>query len=339
MKAAVVEKPNVLKVMEIPEPEMGEYDALCEILYGAICTGTDLHLIDGSLPFAAFPAVLGHESTGRVIAVGPKVRYLEKGDLISRVGAEPVGDYAIRWGGFAEKGIARDYRAMEEDGRPAEEWRAWLRVRPLPADIDPAAATMVITWRETLSYLTRMGVSGRKRLVVFGSGGNGLSFVAHAANLGATQVAVVGAASREEIARKVGATDYVDYRAGDVSEELLGIGGEGYDFAIDAIGRHGVGDVALSVLAPGGTLGIYGMDEVGQCTILPRRAKGSFTFYNGGYDEAETHDWVIELMEAGRLDASSWLDLRNPYPLEEIDAAFEALRRREAVKALVKIIA
>ena len=337
MRAAVVEEPNVLNVIEIPEPEMGAYDALCEILYGAICTGTDLHLIDGSLPFAAFPAVLGHESIGRVIAVGSKVRYLKEGDRISRVGTEPVGGYAIRWGGFAEKGIARDFRAMEEDGRPAEEWRAWLRVRPLPGDIDPAAATMVITWRETLSYLTRMGVSEGKRLVVFGSGGNGLAFVAHGANLGAERVAVVGAASREENARKVGATDFLDYRADDVGQKLQEICSEGFDFAVDAVGRKGVGDLALSVLAPGGTLGIYGMDEVGQCTILPRNARGSFTFYNGGYDEAETHDRVIELMEAGRLDASDWLDLENPYPLEEINAAFEALKRRETVKALVKI--
>jgi threonine dehydrogenase-like Zn-dependent dehydrogenase len=196
---------------------------------------------------------------------------------------------------------------------------------------------MVITWRETLSYLTRMGVPEGARVVVFGSGGNGLAFAAHAANLGAMQVAVVGAGGREEASRKVGATHFLDYKARDVSERLLELCSEGFDFAIDAVGKQGVGDLALSVLSPGGTLGIYGMDDFGKCTILPRNAKGSFTFYNGGYDEAETHDRVMELIASGRLDASVWLDLENPYPLEEINEAFEALRRREGIKALVKI--
>ena len=48
MKAAVVEKPGVLSVRDVPEPVRGPYDCLCEILYGATCTATDLHIIAGT---------------------------------------------------------------------------------------------------------------------------------------------------------------------------------------------------------------------------------------------------------------------------------------------------
>ena len=51
MKAAIVEKPDVLVVRDVPMPEMGDYFALCEILWGATCSGTDMHIIEGRFPF------------------------------------------------------------------------------------------------------------------------------------------------------------------------------------------------------------------------------------------------------------------------------------------------
>ena len=35
MKALVVEKPGTLSVRDVAEPPMGEYEARCEMLYGA----------------------------------------------------------------------------------------------------------------------------------------------------------------------------------------------------------------------------------------------------------------------------------------------------------------
>ena len=52
MKAAIVVQPNELAVRDIPEPAMGDYDARCELLYGATCSGTDMHLIRRPLPLA-----------------------------------------------------------------------------------------------------------------------------------------------------------------------------------------------------------------------------------------------------------------------------------------------
>ena len=41
MKAAVIEERNRLVVKDIPDPTMSDCDALCDILYGVTCSGTD----------------------------------------------------------------------------------------------------------------------------------------------------------------------------------------------------------------------------------------------------------------------------------------------------------
>ncbi len=338
MKAAIIEKPGVLTVHDIPMPEMGDYDALCEILYGATCTGTDLHLIHGRfLSPLNYPTVLGHESIGRVIEVGPKVRNFKVGDIITRVGTPPVGEYDVNWGGFAEYGIARDHWVAREDGLPRQEWDVARRNQLVPPDIGPAGATMIITWRETLSYLLRMGFCAGRSLLVIGSGGVGLAFVAHAAALNASRVGTIGNAKREEVARAAGATDYFDYKAEDLEAAASKACPDGYDFIIDAVGKGGLLDAALPFVKDGGTVGIYGIDDYGACTINPSRARGSFTYSQRHYDEEEAHQQVIALIQQGKLEAGLFLDLDNPFPLERINDAFEAVAQRKVVKALVEL--
>ncbi|MEI3175069.1 MAG: hypothetical protein V8S96_00395 [Lachnospiraceae bacterium] len=55
----------------------------------------------------------------------------------------------------------------------------------IPEEIDRRDAPMIITWRETLSYLLRLGVSAGKPVLILGAGANALSFVALSCNLGA----------------------------------------------------------------------------------------------------------------------------------------------------------
>ena len=54
-------------------------------------------------------------------------------------------------------------------------------------------------------------------------------------------------------------------------------------------------------LKSGGTIGIYALDECGKISLAPGR---SFTFYGGGYDEAETHEAVLKFYRAGKLPPS-----------------------------------
>jgi L-iditol 2-dehydrogenase len=338
MKAAVVEEPGRLVIRDLPEPGFGPYQARCQLLFGSVCTGTDRHVVAGDFPFPiAYPAILGHESVGRITDVGSRVRYLKPGDLVTRVGTPPIGRVQAAWGGFAEVGIATDHRAMREDGLPERDWRPYRIHQIVPDDIDPAGAPMIITWRETLSYLTRAGIHPGSHLLIIGSGGNGIAFAAHAANLGAEVVAVVGSARRADVARRAGATDYYDYASADLDSQLRTGHSDGFHLLIDAVGRRDAVNRRLRHLRPGGTVGIYGLDEWGSITIDPAAAPGTFTFYNDGYDEAEVHHDVIRSIQSGQLESSLWFPTGTPVEFARLPDVFHSLSSAPFLKALVRL--
>jgi Zn-dependent alcohol dehydrogenase len=165
----------------------------------------------------------------------------------------------------------------------------------------------------------------------------GLSFAAFGALLGAQHVAVLGNARRAGVAHDVGVTDFFGYRDSDVLGAIRTVVPVGYDFIVDSVGQRDSLNNVLPALKPHGAAAIYGIDEFHEQRINPGRARGGFVFYTGGYDEAETHQRVVEMALQGRLDARHWLNLDSPYPLDAIAEAFAALERRELVKALIRI--
>ena len=274
MKAAVVTAPGKLVIEELKEPQIGDYDALCQLLFGATCTGTDTHIIDGGFPWTSpLPTVLGHESVGRVVAVGKKVRDYRIGDVVTRVGTPPDGRFSVTWGGFAELGVARDHWAMCADGLPASAWSGARVNQIVPASVDPRVAPMFTTWREALSCLTRMKFKRDATILIVGSGGNGLAFAVHAKNLGARCVAMAGSARIEETAAKAGVSRYFDYKRADLTEAVNQACPEGFDFIIDAVGKCGVGDRVLPCLKAGGTYGTYGVSDYGKIALNLLRAR------------------------------------------------------------------
>jgi len=173
MKAAVVVEPGKLEIWEIEIPQMGDYDALVEILYGATCNGTDKNYIYGRhIREVKYPMLLGHESVGRVVEIGRKVKNFCIGDLVTDVGCPPTADGKIssRAGGFAEYGIVKDVFEMKKSGIPREIWDKNRANRVLPSWFSPAASTIVTPYRETLSYLRRIGVKKGDRVLLLGSG-------------------------------------------------------------------------------------------------------------------------------------------------------------------------
>lgn len=339
MRAAVVSRAGSLEVWDVPMPQPGPYDALCRMCYGATCAGTDIHLTDGKHPFpVSFPTVLGHESVGRVVEVGSRVRNLKVGDLVSRVGC-PAGvmpGLSSNWGGFAEYGIARDHWQMMWDGVPREQWNRSRVNQIIHPAIGEREAPMIITWRETLSYSRRLGVGPGKRLLLVGSGANALSFAAHACNLDA-QVTVVGSLKKRESFMKLPLQGYYDYKDEALVQRLREEDGQPYDLLLDGVGDSGTVNRLLPLLREGGTLGVYGWNDRGGYGLNPFLARGSFQVYDNGYDEEETHGEVQAMILQGRLRAELWYDQERPVPLEKIGEAYDSLRRHEAFKYLISL--
>lgn len=341
MKAAVVTQPGKLEVWEdVPMPAVGPYDVLCRMCYGATCAGTDIHLTDGKHPFpVAFPTVLGHESVGRVVEVGAKVRNFRPGDLVSRVGC-PAGvqpGLGSNWGGFAEYGIAKDHWQMAKDGIPRSEWERNRVNQIIHPAIDERTAPMIITWRETLSYTKRIGIRPGTRLLLLGSGANALSFVAHACSIGA-RVTVVGSAKKQLSFETLSIDGYVDYHTEGLSEAVRDkSSGEPFDVLLDAVGNSNTANQLLPLMKKGAAVGVYGWNDRRNYGLNPFLASNSFHVYADGYDEEETNQEVQSMILKGQLRAELWYDIASPVPLEDIDEAYQKLRRHEGFKYLIAL--
>ena len=85
MKGIIVEKDGTIHLADdIPMPEPGPYEALVKIESCMICNGTDMEIIRGELPEAQiFPTVLRHESAGRVVKIGEKVKPIKLATWLS----------------------------------------------------------------------------------------------------------------------------------------------------------------------------------------------------------------------------------------------------------------
>ena len=132
---AVVTGKGKLEVREIPGFTPGEYDSVVRIESCSICAATDTHLVDGNFPWRApEPFVIGHESAGRVIAVGPKVRHFKQGQIVVRPQWYPPGGkldgLSHCWGGFAQYGIAGEVSYISTGGGAFLEF---LEGKTLPA--------------------------------------------------------------------------------------------------------------------------------------------------------------------------------------------------------------
>lgn len=335
MRAAVIECPGQLSIRSLDDPVPGDYEVLTRQLFGGICAATDTHLVAGKLPIPgiSYPLILGHEAIGEVIGVGARVRNLKPGDLVTRTGAPATNGCAAFWGGFAELGIARDFAAMRDDGLPAAQWQPHMINRVLPAGTDPASATMMITWRETLSYLTRLGPIAGSRVLIIGSGGNGFSFLVLARALGASAAVMVGNPAWANHAATAGAAAFADYRDADAIAGLKGVAGpHGFDVLVDAVGHTGGIEAVLPLLAPGAAIGLYGIEALGErMAALAAIAEQGYRVHGpGDYAEGEAHDQAAALMASGALDARIWFDPANPFPLERIGDALAAVARRDS---------
>ncbi|HVL73236.1 MAG TPA: zinc-dependent alcohol dehydrogenase [Beijerinckiaceae bacterium] len=83
MRALVWHKPSDIRCETVPDPEIEHpRDAIIKVTCCAIC-GSDLHLYNGYMPFMKNGDIVGHESMGEVVEVGPEAKgSLKVGDRV-----------------------------------------------------------------------------------------------------------------------------------------------------------------------------------------------------------------------------------------------------------------
>ena len=122
MRAFAAFAPDRIEEIELPIPEPDDYEVLVKNEGCVFCNSTDKMIVEHLFATKAYPVVFGHESFGRVVKVGARVKNFKLFDRVICANAIVNGyngDFYSSWGGFAEYGIVTDPAARtltaEED--------------------------------------------------------------------------------------------------------------------------------------------------------------------------------------------------------------------------------
>jgi NADPH:quinone reductase-like Zn-dependent oxidoreductase len=233
MKAFIVDqykKKGVLRLGEMPEPEVREDDVLVQV-HAASLNQLDSKIRDGEfkliLPYR-LPLILGNDVAGVVVLVGSKVRRFKPGG--DEVYARPHKD---RIGTFAE------FIAMNE---------ADVALKPRNLTMEDAASIPLVGLTAWQVLIERANLKkGQRVLIHAGSGGVGTFAIQLAKHIGAT-VATTTSAANVDLVKSLGADVVIDYKKEDF-EKLL----SGYDVVLNSLGKDTL-EKSLKVLKPGGKL-------------------------------------------------------------------------------------
>lgn len=234
MKAYVLTKENHAEWIEKPVPEIGVDDALVRVTCVAPCT-TDVHQIQQTTLPTLVGHALGHEAVGIVEKVGANVKDFKPGDrvLIPCTWSNFKNPEVQHMGSCAAKFDQphTPYSSTDAyDGRFTEYTRcedADLTLAVIPENVSDAAALMVTDMMCTAwCGVNKMNIRFGDTIVVLGIGPVGLMGVAGCALSGAARIIAVGhRENTKKIARIYGATDIVDYKDGDVYEQIMALTG------------------------------------------------------------------------------------------------------------------
>jgi D-arabinose 1-dehydrogenase-like Zn-dependent alcohol dehydrogenase len=228
MKAAQIAKPGSgfqIVDREIPQPQTGQ--VRIKVQACGVCH-SDVLTVEGMWPGIQFPRVPGHEVVGIVDAVGPGVTEWSKGQ---RVGVGWHGGHdgtctECRRGDFINcrnqkiAGISYDGGYQQYMLAPSE------AVAAVPESLtDVEAAPLLCAGVTTFNALRNSGARPGDLVAVQGVGGLGHLGIQFANKFGYKTVAIGRGPENAALAKKLGASIYIDSKATDAAKALQELGG------------------------------------------------------------------------------------------------------------------
>jgi aryl-alcohol dehydrogenase len=359
IKAAVLraaDGPYQIEDVELADPGPGEVRVR---IVGAGLCHTDL------LPrvpdfMAGPPIITGHEGSGVVDAVGAGVRDLVPGDHVvlsfdsCRACANCLSGHPAYCDTFFPRnltgiGVADTSPVHCADGEPiASRWfgQSSFATHSLVAarnavKVDPALPLELLgplgcgIQTGAASVFVALRVAAGTSIVVFGTGGVGLSAVMAAQVAGAaTIVAVDLNPARLELARELGATHTFGGRQTDLLERLQQVTGGGAQYCLDTTGVPAVIDIAVHALRPTGTCGLVGVQQ-GDIVLDPLAlavGRNVMGILEGDAVPQVLIPRLIALWQQGRFPFDK---LIKTFSLDQINEAEQASLTGEVVKPVL----
>ena len=248
MHAAVLVAPECIHIEERPIPQPGLGEALVRVYYVAIC-GSDQARFWGHESSASGPVVMGHEFSGRVVALGAEVTAPPVGQWVTVAPLLNCGECAFclagqgnlcpqrRVFGRDADGALQDYVAVRTD-----------RVYPLPPNVSVDEGALVEPLAVACHAVRRAGVKPEGSALVLGAGAIGLLIAQVWRALGGGPVAAADVdESRLAVAAELGIPAWTGTYAGLLIDTLF-----------EATGSPNAFATWLPALAPAGRAVVVG---------------------------------------------------------------------------------
>lgn len=332
--------------IEKQAPECGPLDAICKPLAIAPCT-SDVHTVWAGALGDRHDMILGHEAIGEVVEVGALVKDFKPGDKVIIPAITPdwnsleaQGGYSMHSGGmlsgwkfsnFKDGVFGELFHVNDADGNLAL----------LPSGMDLASASMLCDMVPTGFHGVELAdVQFGDTVVVIGIGPVGLMAVAGASLRGASRIYAVGSRPNcIQIAKEYGATEIVNYREGDIVEQIMEkTHGKGVDRIVIAGGDVDTFDQAIRMLKPGGRIGNVNYLGEGDYIKIPRVewgcGMGHKTIAGGLMPGGRLRmEKLASLIETGKLDTSK-LITHTFHGFDKVDEALMLMKDKP--KDLIK---
>ncbi|MCC6766589.1 MAG: alcohol dehydrogenase catalytic domain-containing protein [Deltaproteobacteria bacterium] len=339
-----------LRIEEVTVRDPGPGEVRVRVAACGVCA-SDLHVWRTGEGIG-FPAVLGHEASGVVEAVGAGVTEVAQGQAVvlawiprcGRCRACRVGrahlcagmrtnadDGSLALGGaplgryMGVSGLSEHVVVHERAAIPVPEGLPLRSVCLVGCGVTTGFGAAVITGA------TRFGES----VAVFGCGAVGLAAVQGARIVGAaTIIAVDPNRARRELAGRLGATHLVSPEDGAAVTAIHALTDGGVDLAIEAAGSASVVRQAFDALAPGGRAVAVGLtsyvEEVSLPVISLLLDKSLHGCLHGSADPGRDFPKLFALAARGelRLEEMAGPDV----PLARVNDAFAALAGGRAIR-------
>lgn len=342
MKVATFIESGKMTVTEAPVPEIQkDTDAIIKIVRACVC-GSDLWWFRG-ISKREQNSYTGHEAIGIVETVGNAVTSVKSGDFVIVPFTHGCGKCAACRAGF--DGNCTNMEPGGNAGYQGEYLRftnadwALIKIPGQPSDYSDDVLNSLLTLADVMATgyhaAKTAEVKAGDTVVVMGDGAVGLCGVIGAKLLGATRIIAMSRhADRQALAKEFGATDIVSERGDEAVEKVMALtNGAGVDAVLECVGTEQSVETAVNVCRPGAVIGRVGVPQKAEMNTNALFWKN--IGLRGGVASVTTYDkeLLLDAVLTEKINPGKVFTKR--FNLDDIQAAYEAMDKREAIKSLV----
>ncbi|WCN83319.1 zinc-dependent alcohol dehydrogenase [Micromonospora sp. LH3U1] len=336
MKAVVYRGARHLGIEEHDPVPPGPGQVRIEVAYTGIC-GTDLHIYHGDMDArVGDSAIIGHEMSGRIAAVGEDVTGWSVGQAVTVMPTRPCGQCAACQRGNSHICHAMTFLGIDAPGAMQSYWNVPAElVLPLPEELPLDHAALVEPVAVAVHDVRRGNVTADDQVVVVGGGPVGVLIATVAQGRGARVLLVEPDPFRREVAGGIG-IDVVDPGSTDVVALVdERTDGAGADIAFEVSGSAAGVTTAVDVLTTRGRLVMVAIHPKPREVNLHRFFWRELELLGARLYQRDDMVEAIRLVASGAIPARQLIS--RVEPVEAAAAAFTALEGGGVMKVLLDL--